>query len=162
MSTEQNYAPGNSHAIPTSQTVYSDRNTAHSTGQTATSIPADVLSANPELALIIKELACDNQVLRTDIIYSAIDQAYQLGKQANKSYLAPKCELTSEWGNPATINNIRQDLRAWFMTCLPVWDNVYTTNSMADSVENYNVLDSFLSELLLRASATEKGGVINE
>lgn len=50
--------------------------------------------------------------------------------------------------NPEAMNRLRRDVRSWFMAYVPVQDESYSPNSLAESLVAYQVLDEFLSGLV--------------
>lgn len=60
--------------------------------------------------------------------------------------------------NPSAMNQLRQDLRAWFMAYLPNWEHSPSNpNSLEESIEHYELIDEFISGLI--AKGIQKGGV---
>ena len=60
--------------------------------------------------------------------------------------------------NPVAINQLRQELRAWFMAYIPVWEASFATGSLDESIYHYQTLDQFLSSLIEAGINRQKGG----
>lgn len=115
---------------------------------------------------------------------TSVEQTVNTGSQtAQQEFLTPEKSLT--FGNPATtagkhtitvlsafggilrdpqqINLIRQDLRSWFMAYVPTWENSYSECTLTESINNYELLDHFLSSLIHEGvGLMEEGGKTDE
>ena len=60
--------------------------------------------------------------------------------------------------SPLAINQLRQELRAWFMAYIPVWESSFATGSLEESIYHYQTLDQFLSSLIEAGINRQKGG----
>ena len=59
--------------------------------------------------------------------------------------------------SPLAINQLRQELRAWFMAYIPVWESSFATGSLEESIYHYQTFDQFLSSLIEAGINRQKG-----
>jgi hypothetical protein len=66
--------------------------------------------------------------------------------------------------NPQEINRLRQDVRTWFTTYIPRWEESYSESDLEESINHYELLDHFLSALINEGinNLIEKGGQKDE
>ena len=73
--------------------------------------------------------------------------------------------LNNEFGSlmkdPIALNYVRQDLRAWFMAYIPVWESSYTPSTLENSVHHFEAIDQFLCELIEAGINRHIGGQDN-
>lgn len=60
--------------------------------------------------------------------------------------------------NPKAMNELRQDLRAWFMAYIPGWETSFSQNNLEESIRHYEALDNFLGMLIQEGISQLKGG----
>ena len=60
--------------------------------------------------------------------------------------------------SPLAINQLRQELRAWFMAYIPVWEASFATGPLEESIYHYQTFDQFLSSLIEAGINRQKGG----
>lgn len=65
--------------------------------------------------------------------------------------------------NPVEVNRLRQDIRSWFTAYVPQWEDGNSECSLTESLNNYALLDHFLSALINEGiHQIQKGGQNNE